>query len=62
MEGLQVLKKQKQDYRKLCEGKNEDLLAISQFIQTSYEDDKALEEFISKENGNNVDQSNCIIS
>ena len=62
VEGLQVLKKQKQDYRKLCEGKNEDLLAISQFIQTSYEDDKALEEFISKENGNNVDQSNCIIS
>lgn len=54
VEGLQILKKQKHDYRILCEGKNDDLLAMSQFIKSSFEDDKALEDFISKENGANV--------
>jgi GTP-binding protein EngB required for normal cell division len=54
VEGLQILKKQKQNYRELCEGKNDDLLAMSLFIESSYEDDKALQDFISKENGTNI--------
>ncbi len=54
VEGLEILKKQKQDYRRLCEGKNDDLLKMSKFIQESFEDDKALEEFISRENGKNI--------
>ena len=62
VEGLQILKKQKQDYRKLCEGKNEDLLAMSKFIESSYEDDKALQEFIYKEQGQEISKSEkCII-
>ena len=62
VEGLQILKKQKQDYRKLCEGKNEDLLAMSKFIESSYKDDKALQEFISKENGKPINENEkCII-
>jgi GTP-binding protein EngB required for normal cell division len=56
VEGLLILKKQKHDYRILCEGKNNDLITMSNFIKSSFEDDKALEEFISKENGTNINQ------
>ena len=56
------MKKQKQDYRKICEGKNEDLLAMTRFIEASYKDDKALQEFISKENGKPINPNDkCIL-
>ena len=59
VEGLEILKKQKQEYRKLCEGKNEDLVQMSKFIKSTYEDDKALQDFINKEKGKNTEK--CII-
>ena len=62
VEGLQILKKQKQDYRKIYEGKNEDLLAMTRFIEASYKDDKALQEFFSKENGKPINPNDkCIL-
>lgn len=53
VKGLLLLKKQKQDFRRLSEGKNDDLVIMSEFIKKSYEDDKKLGEFLSKENGTN---------
>ena len=52
VEGYLILKKQKENYRKICEGKLEDLKAMSKFIMESFKDDKALDEFISNENKN----------
>lgn len=51
IEGLLILKKQKQDFRRLYEGKNDDLFKMSEYIRESFNDDKKIEEFISKENG-----------
>lgn len=60
IECLEILKKQKQDYRKFCEDKNDDLKRIQEFIKESYEDDKKLEKFLSNENGTS-NEKNCII-
>ena len=61
VEGLEILKNQKRLYRKFCEGKNDDLIKISDFIKKSYEDDKKLREFISKENLTTSESQNCNI-
>ena len=52
VKGYLILKKQKENYRKICEGKLEDLKTMSKFIMESFKDDKALDEFISNENKN----------
>ena len=52
VEGYLILKKQKENYRKIYEGKLEDLKTMSKFIMESFKDDKALDEFISNENKN----------